>query len=74
MSFPLPYLKAEGAPAHPDDILIHCGCAACEARWQKQLAAYHAYHGAADPPSVESGPHANAAASPPTATRIGRPG
>ena len=33
-------LKSEGAVAHPADIYRHCGCEACERRWQEQLAAY----------------------------------
>ena len=39
--FGLARIKQEGAPAHPEDIYIHCGCAKCEARWQKQLKAYN---------------------------------
>lgn len=42
--FGLAHIKKEGAPAHPEDIYIHCGCAKCEARWQKQLKAYNEYY------------------------------
>jgi hypothetical protein len=38
-------IKQEGAPAHPEDILIHCGCEECEERWQRQLQAYTEFHG-----------------------------
>ena len=43
-TFGLAHLKKEGAPAHPEDVYIHCGCAKCEARWQKQLKAYNEFH------------------------------
>lgn len=43
-SFGLARLKKEGAPAHPEDVYIHCGCAECEKRWQKQLKAYNEYY------------------------------
>lgn len=43
--FGLAPLKTEGAPYHPQDIYIHCGCAKCEEKWQKQLAAYNAFYG-----------------------------
>ena len=41
--FGLARIKAEGTPAHPEDIYIHCGCQKCEDRWQKQLKAYNDY-------------------------------
>jgi hypothetical protein len=41
--FGLARLKIEGAPAHPEDVYIHCGCAKCEAQWQRQLEAYNAF-------------------------------
>jgi len=40
-TFGLAHLKEEGAPAHPEDIYIHCGCKKCEKNWQKQLKAYN---------------------------------
>lgn len=43
-NFGLAHLKVEGAPAHPEDILIHCGCKKCEVVWQRQLKAYNDYH------------------------------
>ena len=43
-NFGLAHLKVEGAPAHPEDILIHCGCEKCEIVWQRQLKAYNDYH------------------------------
>ena len=42
--FGLAHIKKEGAPAHPEDVYIHCGCAKCEERWQKQLKAYNEYY------------------------------
>jgi hypothetical protein len=42
-SFGLAHVKQEGAPAHPDDVYIHCGCAKCEARWQFQLSKYEEF-------------------------------
>ena len=41
--FALAPVKKETAPAHPEDVYIHCGCAKCEARWQKQFSAYIEY-------------------------------
>lgn len=41
--FGFAHIKKEGAPAHPEDIYIHCGCTKCEVRWQKQLKAYNDY-------------------------------
>jgi hypothetical protein len=40
----LAHIKEEDAPAHPEDVYIHCGCQRCEIRWQRQLAAYNNYH------------------------------
>ena len=42
--FGLAHFKFEGAPAHPEDIYIHCGCRKCEIRWQKQLKAYEEFY------------------------------
>jgi len=42
-SFGFAHLRKEGAPLHPSDIYIHCGCEKCEAKWQKQLKAYNEY-------------------------------
>lgn len=36
-------VKAEGAPAHPDDVYIHCGCAKCSARFRRQALAYYTF-------------------------------
>ena len=38
--FGLAHLRQEGAPAHPEDVYIHCGCDKCEARFKKQAKAY----------------------------------
>ena len=43
--FAVSRIKQEGAPAHPEDIYIHCGCDKCELRWQQQLTAYKEYYG-----------------------------
>ena len=40
MSFGLCHVKAEGKPAHPEDVFIHCGCAKCEKRFIKQAKLY----------------------------------
>lgn len=42
--FGLARIKTEGAPAHPADVYIHCGCDKCELRWQQQLKAYNDYY------------------------------
>ena len=42
--FGLVHMRQEGAPAHPEDVYIHCGCAKCEERWQKQLKAYNDFY------------------------------
>jgi hypothetical protein len=53
--FGLVHIRGEGMPAHPEDIYIHCGCAKCEARWQKQLKAYNdAFEGRCSTTGVES--------------------
>ena len=44
-TFELARLKEEDAPAHPEDVLIHCGCPKCEICWQRQLEAYNTYYG-----------------------------
>jgi hypothetical protein len=41
LDFGLARIKEEGAPAHPEDVYIHCGCVKCEEKWQKQLEAYN---------------------------------
>ncbi len=38
--FGLAHVKKEGAPAHPEDVYIHCGCKKCEAKFKKQAKAY----------------------------------
>lgn len=40
-SFGRAHLKEEGAPAHPDDVYVHCGCIKCEAKFMKQAEAYY---------------------------------
>jgi len=44
VGFGYAHIKEEGAPAHPEDVFIHCGCKKCEERWQRQLKAYKDYH------------------------------
>ena len=41
--FGLARIKQEGAPAHPEDVYIHCGCEKCEIHWNKQLKAYNSF-------------------------------
>ena len=43
-TFGLAHPKREGAPAHPEDVMIHCGCETCEICWQRQLEAYNTYY------------------------------
>lgn len=38
-------IRAEGAPIHPDEITYECDCEVCRGRYDRQLAAYNAYHG-----------------------------
>lgn len=39
----LVHIKQEGAPAHPEDVYTHCGCAKCNKRWAKQALAYYSH-------------------------------
>ena len=55
-NFGLARLKAEGAPAHPDDVYTHCGCNKCDARFRLQARAYYTYmkeHGLLSPRDIE---------------------
>lgn len=38
--FGLAHVKAEGQPAHPEDVFIHCGCEKCESKFKRQAKAY----------------------------------
>ena len=41
--FGMAHIKAEGKPAHPEDVYYHCGCKKCEEVWQRQMEAYNKY-------------------------------